>query len=238
MSGRPKGRRDNPYNQRKGRSESDQQRDARIQKMAQTRKDNNAQKKANEAKRKEEDLNKKAEQAKAGFVAPQQQLKKSSLPLQNNVEKAAVPHHGNTGTIVDNAVIDEDISIDSEEIKIIPALDVMFNLDIDEDEVKADDMVDTIDECGVNSDGGGIQQEYVEAVQKRVRDEVSKNNRNTDLWMLNHLRKNGWWIRKEHAPWIVKKLGLKMSYLAYYRDVHAWLPDICWTDVDCKPSCP
>jgi hypothetical protein len=114
----------------------------------------------------------------------------------------------------------------------------MFNLDIDEDEVKADDMVDTIDECGVNSDGGGIQQEYVEAVQKRVRDEVSKNNRNTDLWMLNHLRKNGWWIRKEHAPWIVKKLGLKMSYLAYYRDVHAWLPDICWTDVDCKPSCP
>ncbi|KAL7504944.1 hypothetical protein ACHAXN_002489 [Cyclotella atomus] len=171
MSGLPKGRRDNPYNQRKERSESDQQRDARIQKMAQTCKDNNAQKKANKAKRKEEDLKKKAEQAKAGFFAPRQQLKKTSLPLQNNVEKAAVPHHGKTGTIVDNAVIDEDISIDSEEIKIIPTLDVMFNLDIDEDEVKADYTLDTMDECGVNSDGGGIQQEYVEAVQKRVRDE-------------------------------------------------------------------
>jgi hypothetical protein len=60
-------------------------------------------------------LKKKAEQAKAGFFAPRQQLKKTSLPLQNNVEKAAVPHHGKTGTIVDNAVIDEDISIDSEE---------------------------------------------------------------------------------------------------------------------------
>jgi hypothetical protein len=48
----------------------------------------------------------------------------------------------------------------------------------------------------------------------------------------------GWWIRKAHVPWIVKKLGLKMSYLAYYRDVYVWLPDIRWTDVDCRPCCP
>jgi hypothetical protein len=39
----------------------------------------------------------------------------------------------------------------------------MFNLDIDEDKVKADDTVDTINECGVNSGGGGVQQEYIEA---------------------------------------------------------------------------
>jgi hypothetical protein len=76
-----------------------------------------------------------------------------------------VPNHGNTDATA-TAVIDEDVTIDSEEIKITPALDVMFNLDIDEDEVKADDTVDTIDECGVNSDGGGVQQEYIEAVQK------------------------------------------------------------------------
>ena len=45
--------------------------------------------------------------------------------------------------------------------------------------------MDTIDECGVNSDGGGVQQEYIEAVQKRIRDEVSKNNRSTDLWLVD-----------------------------------------------------
>jgi seryl-tRNA synthetase len=168
MSGRPKGREDNPYNQRKPQSESDQQRNARIQKMAQTRKDNNAQKKANKAKRKEEELKKKAEQAKEGFFAPRHQLKKSSLSLQNNTEpKETVPNHGNTDATA-TAVIDEDVTIDSEEIKITPALDVMFNLDVDEDEVKADDMVDTFDECGVNSDGGGVNKNTLKQCKREL----------------------------------------------------------------------
>lgn len=47
-AGRPKGRKDNPYNSRKGRSESDQQKQSRIDKAAATRRLNNAKKKARE----------------------------------------------------------------------------------------------------------------------------------------------------------------------------------------------
>jgi hypothetical protein len=46
--GRPKGRKDNPCNKRKRRSESERQKQARMEKIAATRRLNNAKKKAEE----------------------------------------------------------------------------------------------------------------------------------------------------------------------------------------------
>ena len=96
----------------------------------------------------------------------------------------------------------------------------------------------------------GIQQKYIEAVQRRVQVEVSKDNASINQWLVNHLNNNDWWIRKVHVPMIIKKLNgsddtlnLKRDNAAYYRDAYVWLPDIHWKDkvnetfMPCCPNC-
>jgi hypothetical protein len=65
----------------------------------------------------------------------------------------------------------------------------------------------------------------------------TRNNTCTNPYTLTHLKANNWWIKKENAPYFIKKLGLEKSYDAYYQDVYVWLPDICWGKV-CMPCCP
>ena len=139
---------------------------------------------------------------------------------------------------------DDLTTIVNETITNTPALNVAPNLDIDEENGTEDhDVYDDNDlitpelEANCDDENVGVQQEYVKAIQLRLKEEIRHNNPSTNLWLLGHLKKNGWWIRQEHSSYIVSKLGLKKKYSAYYRDVYIWLPDIHWGEM-CMPCCP
>jgi hypothetical protein len=215
--GRPIGRIDNPYNKRQKRSETEEQKEARLQKAADTKRKNKAAK-------------------SAAFFEPRTHAATKKNDSTNNASN----NDSNNADIINDKVsidaqTDAQTAIDNDAINIEPAADVFANLDIDEDEpVDADD-----DEQYFESGGDmGVQQQYIKAIQLRLRDELgTRNNPCTDPYTLTHLKENGWWIKKENAPYFVKKLGLKRSYDAYYRDVYVWLPDVRWGKV-CMPCCP
>ena len=89
------------------------------------------------------------------------------------------------------------------------------------------------------SEHHGVQQKYVEAIQKEVQKQV-KEDYEGKKWLLDLLNENNWWIRKVHAHIIIKKLKLTEDYGAYYRDVYFWLPEVRWRTVEkiYRPSCP
>lgn len=217
--GRPLGRTDNPYNKRQ-RTETEEEKNNRIQKAADTRKKNKA----------AVDASKRAAAVQAFF----QPRNKPPTAQQNtftavNNNDPGVPNDDEANTPKEN-----DTTIDNQAVNIVPAANVIANLDIDED----DSLHLNDEDQYLENDDGGVQQEYVKSIQMRLRDEVStKNNSCTDRWLLAHLEANDWWIRKENMLYFVKKLGLRRSYAAYYRDVYVWLPDIRWGKV-CVPCCP
>ena len=45
-----------------------------------------------------------------------------------------------------------------------------------------------------------------------------------------------WWLRAGQARLVCKKLGLLYDEPAYYRDIHVWLPDVCW-GIEAMPLC-
>lgn len=152
-----------------------------------------------------------------------------SVPASQSESESAVPTEGIDDISKQTSPTDEDFVVDNDEEDVIDA-----NLDIDEDETRADnhcDEGDLLNECDL-----GVQQEYVKAVQLRLGDEVREDNKSTDLYLLEHLKDNDWRIRKEHAPKFSRKLGLSETNSAYYRDVYVWLPDIRWPG--CMPCCP
>ena len=208
MAGRPVGRNDNPCNKRKQRNETAEQVNARIEKTAATRKANNA---------------KKAAEAAKNFFQPRRTKSKICTNPGDDVSSGDEDNNGKD---------DEFITINNDTIEIVPALNVMANLDIDEDEDEPEGN-DTDNSFLPDDEDLGVQQEYVKAIQLRLRDEVSIKGSCTDLWLLEHLKANNWWIRKDKALSFAKKLGLKRSYAAYYRDVYVWLPDVRWKDVNC-----
>ena len=221
--GRPKGRKDNPANKRNIRVESDAQKHARIQKSAYTRKKNNAAKAA--ARLNDPSID--------GFPHPSDNIN-NSKPNETMTK--------NTKASDTSANDKDDVLVDNEAVDVRPARNVIADLDVDDGD-DADHVFDDYeDEHGVKSTKGeeelGIQQQYVKEIQLRLREEVKESTETTDLYLLNHLKKNNWWIRKEYAPYFAKKFGLEKAYPAYYRDVYVWLPDIRWTDVNCKPCCP
>lgn len=154
----------------------------------------------------------------------------------------------NDGTLVNgNGVSSNSINgredgvvvINNPTVSEIESGDVTANLDFDDEAASKKGS----DDCS-DDKLPGIQQAYVEAIQKRLQSEVSKDDKNSkNLWLLEHLRGNNWWIRRCHAKWVVKRLGIKRDYLAYYRDVYVWLPDVMWPDkvkntfMPCCPNC-
>jgi hypothetical protein len=83
-----------------------------------------------------------------------------------------------------------------------------------------------------------VQQAYLEAVQKRLRHETSRDCPATEeKWLLTELKSNEWWPRSHKAKWACDKLGLVMSEQAYYVDICAWLPDVRW-GAAAMPPCP
>ena len=214
MAGRPIGRGDNPLNKRKQRNETAEQLNARIAKTSATRKENNARKAAEAAKH---------------FFEPRRT--KPNVTTSN--ETATVYNED------DNSNEDEqNITINNDTIEIVPAINVIANLDIDEDGDEYQEDFDLDDQFLPDDQDLGVQQQYVKAIQLRLREEVSTKGSCNELWLLEHLKSNGWWVRNENAIKIAKKLGLKRSYIAYYRDVYVWLPDVRWKDVNCMPCCP
>ena len=88
----------------------------------------------------------------------------------------------------------------------------------------------------------GVQQKFIEAIQKRIQREVSGACQEEEKWLSNQLVENDWWIRKAQIRRTVKKLKLELSYLAYYREVYVWLPDVRWASIPntfmpCCPNC-
>ena len=95
-----------------------------------------------------------------------------------------------------------------------------------------------VDEEVLKKPTGGVQQAYLEAVQKRLRHETSRDCPATEeKWLLTELKSNEWWPRSHKAKWVCDKLGLVMSEQAYYVDICAWLPDVRW-GAAAMPPCP
>ena len=226
MAGRPKGRKDNPVNPRNKRQETETQKAARIQKTADTRRKKNQASKAAASEKSKVGLGE-ADNTDTGVNSPRQAKDVSQTVTTNNVSEQADSNQ-------------DDITTNNGNVQVAPALNITANLDIDEDNhnTTTAESVGGEEQNVKDEQTLGVQQEYVKAIQLRLREEVKIDNDSTDLWMLEHLKQNNWWIRKEKAHYFTKKLGLKKSHAAYYRDVHIWLPDIRWTDVDCTPCCP
>ncbi|KAL7507187.1 hypothetical protein ACHAXN_004385 [Cyclotella atomus] len=139
-----------------------------------------------------------------------------SVPASQSESESAVPTEGIDDISKQTSPTDEDFVVDNDEEDVIDA-----NLDIDEDETRADnhcDEGDLLNECDL-----GVQQEYVKAVQLRLGDEVREDNKSTDLYLLEHLKDNDWRIRKEHAPKFSRKLGLSKT------NTHCWIEgELLW----------
>jgi hypothetical protein len=84
------------------------------------------------------------------------------------------------------------------------------------------------------ADGCGLQQEYLQAVHARLKDEVG--NRVLPL-LLGLLKENDFWLRAVHAPKICGVLEIELLELSYYRDIYVWLPDVRWGQ-EAMPPCP
>jgi hypothetical protein len=138
------------------------------------------------------------------------------------------------------------VTIDNPAINVVVApADATANLDYDEEEAKKKGSDDFDDD-----NAPGVQQQYVAAIQKQVQKEVSKDNKNiNNQWLVQHLRQNDWWIRKEQYLWFIRKYNktrekeedkLNEEHKAYYRDVVVWLPHVRWQTADKKymPYCP
>ena len=79
-----------------------------------------------------------------------------------------------------------------------------------------------VDEEVLKKPTGGVRQAYLEAVQKRLRHETSRDCPATEeKWLLTELKSNEWWPRSHKAKWVCDKLGLVMSEQAYYVDISA-----------------
>lgn len=88
----------------------------------------------------------------------------------------------------------------------------------------------------------GIQQEYLRAVHDGLRAQVREDwPALKSKWMLDHLKDNDFWIKKEQALSIARKLKrdgaeLDLHHPAYYRSIKFWIPEMMYDG--CMPFCP
>jgi len=240
------------------RNETKDQKLERIRKSNETK----ARQKEKRATKENEEKKKSEEQARVNFFNPRGQASVGVWPSgitgeepvneKLSADDIGVANNASTATQNNDRIAIEEN--DEDEVVVmehpllttdVDSMDVVENLDFDEEEAiheKSDDCPDNL--------LPGIQQRYIEAVQKRVKQEVSKDNASINQWLVNHLNDNDWWIRKVHVPWIIRRLNesdnslkLKRQNAAYYRDVYVWLPDFRWKDkvngtfMPCCPNC-
>ena len=125
--------------------------------------------------------------------------------------------------------------------------DIVANLDVpkdddadaDDDDLEADpDPGDGENDSTPRKKESGIQQEYLREVHDRLKYELSGRMKVLEEpWLLNHLKVNGFWVRKEQGPTIAKKLKIKVYHAVYYRSIKVWLPEEMWKGRP-MPFCP
>jgi hypothetical protein len=93
------------------------------------------------------------------------------------------------------------------------------------------------DDLSIQSKTESVMREYARGILTRLRDELHKdfNESAATPWLLNTLKKNGWWLRAEHARSVME--GLKASSDPntwanpfYMNDIYVWAPDVRWPD--------
>jgi len=86
-----------------------------------------------------------------------------------------------------------------------------------------------------------IMIQYLRSIQGRLKEELSQKQgkSQTRRWLVNELKKNNWIIPQCRSEFICRELGLGYTELAYYRDVHVWLPEERWDNgsLPCCPNC-
>ena len=120
--------------------------------------------------------------------------------------------------------------------------------DEDSDSLEDEDIdysSDVEDEGVETSTEGNVMQKYLKAIRDRIQDECRTKNftekkpciKEQDKWLLKYLNENQFWIRKEYAGIMCKRLKIEMSLQGYYRNVKVWLPDEEFKIMPICPSC-
>jgi len=169
-------------------------------------------------------------------VVPEEASASAGGPADNTESVPVAADTGDAPTPEDAKDDKDELVVEHHNAKTYYPFDIIANLDFD-----------YVEEAGKNdsdktpNETYGVQQKYVEAIQKRIQEEV-RGDFEGDSWLIKLLNENDWWVRKTDAYYVAKKLGLKKESYAYYRDVYIWLPDIRWKDVEktfmpCCPNC-
>ena len=122
---------------------------------------------------------------------------------------------------------------------------IVANLDVDDQ-----DYCDVLDEAAEAEPEvveptklkRGVQQDYMRAINDRLWVEVKDKTKAFEKqWLIEHLKNNDGWVRKEQAKSIIQMLTSKKQSPStykdataswrsqnklYYRDIKVWLPDI------------
>ena len=97
---------------------------------------------------------------------------------------------------------------------------IVANLDLDEDEFTdlSEDEVTDVETTKKQTKGknsrpiqNGVMRAYLGALRRRLRVEFDNSNqvgKLRDFWLRKHLEGNDWWIRKEHAEAMCRRLNL------------------------------
>jgi hypothetical protein len=103
-------------------------------------------------------------------------------------------------------------------------------------------IADLDDDSGKEDDAftNGPMGAYLKAVLLRLREEAStkpkKQATNFDHWLTKELDENGFWLRKERAKLVCRKLKIEFGEPLYYRDIRVWIPEIEGGQL-CMPTC-
>ena len=69
---------------------------------------------------------------------------------------------------------------------------------------------------------------YVDAIQARIKIECNRKDKvsGNEMWLLNLLLANNFWICPIHAQTVCVQPGLQMEVENYYKDICVWFPDL------------
>jgi hypothetical protein len=132
---------------------------------------------------------------------------------------------------------------------------IVANLDIDED--AADDLDEGAEAEPDNQAPSklkcGVQATFMIHIQERLKKEIANKTKALERkWLLDHLKMNDGWIRKEQAESMIRSLTSSRQSPStcndatikwakynrpYYKDIKVWLPDLLLLG-GCTPCCP
>ena len=113
---------------------------------------------------------------------------------------------------------------------------IIADLDDDGDDEDAD--IEERETNDILTDDDGVMPNYLSAIQQRIRKETADKSLNSgQQWLLQEIQDNGYWIRKERAKSICRKLSIQFHEPSYYRDLRVWFPEL-EGGIACTPKCP